>query len=185
MFDSFTFHLFLHTHIYIYIYVDRLFLSHSHSHTHTHTHTHIYIYIYIYIYQNKNCAMFETGIEQNLFLPRCTYICILRLFKMSWNERKWSRLEEWSVIIFMRLINLNYQKFTEKWVKCKDITILVQERNKCSKHVFSTWSLSLKLSTERKHWLFSEMWGSTGVHRLWARPCFSSSVLRVWFVWLV
>ena len=28
-------------------------------------------------------------------------------------------------------------------------------------------------------------WGSTGVHRLWARPCFSSSVLRVWFVELV
>ena len=25
-------------------------------------------------------------------------------------------------------------------------------------------------------------WGSTGVHRLWARPCFSSSVPRVWFV---
>ena len=29
------------------------------------------------------------------------------------------------------------------------------------------------------------MWGSTGVHRLWARPCFSSSVVRVWFVELV
>ena len=28
-------------------------------------------------------------------------------------------------------------------------------------------------------------WGSTGVHRLWARPCFSSSVPRVWFVELV
>ena len=25
------------------------------------------------------------------------------------------------------------------------------------------------------------MWGSIGVHHLWARPCFSSSV---WFVWL-
>ena len=33
--------------------------------------------------------------------------------------------------------------------------------------------------------LHIHMWGSTGVHRLWARPCFSSSVLRVWFVWLV
>ena len=29
--------------------------------------------------------------------------------------------------------------------------------------------------------LHIHMWGSTGVHRLWARPCFSSSVLRVWF----
>ena len=28
-------------------------------------------------------------------------------------------------------------------------------------------------------------WGSTGVHRLWARPCFSSSVPRVWFVELI
>ena len=28
------------------------------------------------------------------------------------------------------------------------------------------------------------MWGSIGVHHLWARPCFSSSVLHVWFVWL-
>ena len=28
--------------------------------------------------------------------------------------------------------------------------------------------------------LHGHMWGSTGVHRLWARPCFSSSVLRVW-----
>ena len=33
--------------------------------------------------------------------------------------------------------------------------------------------------------LHIHMWGSTGVHRLWARPCFSSSVLRVWFVELV
>ena len=33
--------------------------------------------------------------------------------------------------------------------------------------------------------LHIHMWGSTGVHRLWARPCFSSSVPRVWFVWLV
>ena len=28
----------------------------------------------------------------------------------------------------------------------------------------------------------SHMWGSIGVHHLWARPCFSSSVLHVWFV---
>ena len=28
------------------------------------------------------------------------------------------------------------------------------------------------------------IWGSIGVHHLWARPCFSSSVLHVWFVWL-
>ena len=26
------------------------------------------------------------------------------------------------------------------------------------------------------------MWGSIGVHHLWARPCSSSSVLRAWFV---
>ena len=30
--------------------------------------------------------------------------------------------------------------------------------------------------------LHIHMWGSTGVHRLWARPCFSSSVPRVLFV---
>ena len=28
--------------------------------------------------------------------------------------------------------------------------------------------------------LHIHVWGSTGVHRLWARPCFSSSVPRVW-----
>ena len=28
--------------------------------------------------------------------------------------------------------------------------------------------------------LHIHVWGSTGVHRLWARPCFSSSVLCVW-----
>ena len=33
--------------------------------------------------------------------------------------------------------------------------------------------------------LHIHMWGSTGVHRLWARTCFSSSVPRVWFVELV
>ena len=26
------------------------------------------------------------------------------------------------------------------------------------------------------------MWGSIGVHHLWACPCFSSSVLHVWFI---
>ena len=30
--------------------------------------------------------------------------------------------------------------------------------------------------------LHIHMWGSIGVHRLWARPCFFSSVPRVWFV---
>ena len=30
--------------------------------------------------------------------------------------------------------------------------------------------------------LLGHMWGSIGVHHLRARPCFSSSVLRVWFV---
>ena len=30
--------------------------------------------------------------------------------------------------------------------------------------------------------LLSHIWGSIGVHHLWARPCFSSSVLHVWFV---
>ena len=30
--------------------------------------------------------------------------------------------------------------------------------------------------------LHGHMWGSIGVHQLWARPCFSSSVPRVWFV---
>ena len=30
--------------------------------------------------------------------------------------------------------------------------------------------------------LLGHMWRSIGVHHLWARPCFSSSVLHVWFV---
>ena len=30
--------------------------------------------------------------------------------------------------------------------------------------------------------LLGHMRGSIGVHQLWARPCFSSSVLHVWFV---
>ena len=30
--------------------------------------------------------------------------------------------------------------------------------------------------------LLGHMWGSIGVHHLRARPCFSSSVLRVWFI---
>ena len=33
--------------------------------------------------------------------------------------------------------------------------------------------------------LHDHMWGSIGVHHLWVRPCFSSSVSRVWFVLLV
>ena len=32
------------------------------------------------------------------------------------------------------------------------------------------------------HVTLGHMWGSIGVHHLWARPCFSSSVLHVWFV---
>ena len=30
--------------------------------------------------------------------------------------------------------------------------------------------------------LLGHMWGSIRVYRLWTRPCFSSSVLHVWFV---
>ena len=33
--------------------------------------------------------------------------------------------------------------------------------------------------------LLSHMRGSIGVHHWWVRLCFSSSVLHVWFVWLV
>ena len=33
--------------------------------------------------------------------------------------------------------------------------------------------------------LLGHMWGSIGVHHLWAPLCFSSSVLRVWLVYLV
>ena len=32
--------------------------------------------------------------------------------------------------------------------------------------------------------LLSHVRGSIGEYHLWARPCFSSSVLHVWFVWL-
>ena len=31
--------------------------------------------------------------------------------------------------------------------------------------------------------LLGHVRGSMGEHRLWAHPCFSSSVLHVWFVW--
>ena len=31
--------------------------------------------------------------------------------------------------------------------------------------------------------LLGHMWGSIGVHQLWARPCFSSCVLHAWFVY--
>ena len=47
-------------------------------------------------------------------------------------------------------------------------------------HIVAVYKLVLVVLLLHIH-----MWGSTGVHRLWARPCFSSSVLRVWFVWLV
>ena len=30
--------------------------------------------------------------------------------------------------------------------------------------------------------LHGHVWGSTRVHHLWVRPCFSSSVLHVWFI---
>ena len=33
--------------------------------------------------------------------------------------------------------------------------------------------------------LLGYMWGSIGVYHLWARPCVSSSVLRVWFIKLI
>ena len=46
--------------------------------------------------------------------------------------------------------------------------ILTQLLNVCS-----CWSSLL---------LHSHMWGSLRVHLLWVRPCFSSSVLHVWFV---
>ena len=32
--------------------------------------------------------------------------------------------------------------------------------------------------------LLGHMWGSIGVHHLWAHPCFSSSVLHVWFIYI-
>ena len=44
-------------------------------------------------------------------------------------------------------------------------------------HIAAVWMFELVVLL-----LLGHMWGSIGVHHLWARPCFSSSVLRVWFV---
>ena len=52
----------------------------------------------------------------------------------------------------------------------------------------ATSRILAELVYERLSWLpyfSSAMWRSIGVYHLWARPCFSSSVLHVWFILLL
>ena len=140
----------------------------EHVHSCIHTRTHINLFhrrppLYIYIYTSRNI---------------CRWLGSARAFKSC------------------TLIHENY---------CFDIIIIIMS---CRQHGYS-WR-SLATSPYRSSppaglqgyilcphivavckfelvvlLLHGHMRGSIGVHHLWARPCFSSSVPRVWFVLLV
>ena len=173
-------------------------------HTHTYTHT-LYIYIYIYIVQlegNTNLVKLSLWIYfakkhyYTLHLVRWLYTLDLKLqnnkcgslSKCVWKNKKTKGRPLWI---------LNSQ------ARAKRITTIIIKL--CHQHGYpwpslttppyhssppaglQSYILCLHIAAVCSFelivlLLLGHMWGSIGVHHLRARPCFSSSVLRVWFV---
>ena len=120
---------------------------------HTHTHTHTHIYIYIYIYITLIKDSYQMCTKENSFKSTIIIIIIMSCRQHGY---PWPSLTT-SPYYSSPLAGL------QGYILCPHIAAVCK------------FELVVLL-------LLGHMWGSIGVHHLWARPCFSRSVLRVWFV---
>ena len=133
-------------------------LSLSLSHTHTHTH----IYIYIYIYMLDATLLLDLRLFPYFFLniysppppPPPPHHHHHHVVPLAWISLTLSRYFSLSFIASGRSSGL---------------------------HPVSSHSCWIYVRAGRSAFARPYV-GSTGVHHLWARSCFSSSVPRVWFV---
>ena len=143
---------YIHTYTYTYIYIYIYTQTHIYTHTHTHTYIHMHTHIYIYIYIHIYIYIC-THNHTHIYI----YIYIIIIIIMSRRLRGYP----WPSLAISP-----YHSSPPAGL---------QDYNPCP-HIAAVCRFVLVVPHLHIH-----EWGSTGVHRLWARPCFSSSVPRVWF----
>ena len=156
--------------------------------------------IYIYIYHSKEYVAWFMGWYMPIYSPISDITLIWKLNRQH-EFKSWTRLlvVHFTLILF-RNYPVSHSARTGRFYHIYIIlpySVWIYISSSC--RVASTDipdSLSLLLPIVHRLWqvyphitaeymfllLPGHMWGSIGVHHLWARPCFSSSVLHVWFV---
>ena len=151
---------------------------------------HVYIYIYIYIYiLSSTDRRFRSIATIQLLVVRYTICfklvlksgCLLCLADILPQSHRYSqRKERGSLYIYIYIMSCRQHGYpwpslaTSPYHSSPPAGL--QSYILCP-HIVAVCKFVLVVLLLHIH-----MWGSTGVHRLWARPCFSSSVPRVWFV---
>ena len=174
-----------------------LWLLHIHTHIHTHKHT----YIHTYIHTNKN-----TYIHAHIHIYKHTHRkkdpSILTAISWIFNSVSWLRMIlvwfglVWfygtSTIIGYLMPNpfLNISSSSSCRATSTDISDplspllpIIHRLRQVFKHYIPYPHIAAGYMFELVVLLLpGHMWGSIGVHHLWACPCFSSSDLHVWFI---
>ena len=142
----------------------------------------------------------------------CVYVCVYACMNICMCSRstqsKWYNVNiyVWRIIIWFGLVlwHINHCRLSKAKIYFIHIIIIIIIMS-CRLHGYSWLSLAippchssplagLRGNIPYPHvaaecmfelvvlLLLGHMWGSIGVHHLWTRPCFSSSVMHVWFV---
>ena len=187
------------THIHIY--------THQHTHIHTHTHTHIYIYIYIYYHPQADCFVLSelSSVARYAGRSKPGSKPIQLYARLSQTTRPTSGLRWlWGFLRYLcsnsssgRLLTfLNPIGYIHTRIyiyiyissACRAAsTYILDPLSPLLPIVHHFWQVmdTSHILTELLY--VGSSWSSCfcsaiGVHHLWARPCFSSIVLHVWFV---
>ena len=140
--------------------------------THTHIYIYIYIYIYMYIYIHTHTSIYiyiYTYTHTHLYI----YIYIYTYTHLYIYTHTYTHL--YIVIMSCRQHGYPWPSLTTSPYHSSP-PVGLQGYILCP-HIVAVCKFELVVLLLHGH-----MWGSIGVHHLWARPCFSSSVPRVWFV---
>ena len=148
-----------------------------HQYWHTHTrNVYIYIYIYIHIYTFGQLITILMYTHTNTHTHTWTYICNTRRSKPVYvTHVRFYCYFIFIIIMSCRLYGFPWPSLTTSLDRSSPLVGL--QGYIPYPHIAAVCMFDLVVLLLPCH-----MWGSIGVHHLWARPCFSSSVLHVWFV---
>ena len=118
----------------------------------------------------------------SLSLCRCELFYIYMCMYVDVNLYMW--LYNKSSLVFTQLNDLKHHHHHHHVVQLARISLTLSRRFSLS-FIASDRPSGLHPVSSHSCWMYvraGHMWGSIGVHHLWACHCFSSSVLHVWFV---
>ena len=127
-------------------------------------------------FKNPDLSFSLTGCQPNL---KCSVLSVRQHISVSYLFKKWNMIENnhhhHHHVVPQALISLTLSRHFS-------LSFIASGRSS-GLHLVSSHSCCMYVRAG--HPAFAgHMWGSIGVHHLWARPRFSSSVLHVLFIWL-